>query len=321
MRPWRSKLRASVPGLGCPVAPDLRSARYGRDGACGCGGGRLANERQREGEACTPLPADPAQEGCSPNIRAFTQPSTARRGRHRPPRRTCEKRCARRSGGIPRPSSTSPVRSPCGWAPPCSPAPAPRLPPEQTLRRRPCTVCAPYDKKRKCPYPQVRRTGYRAGASHRPRRRAWSTSSLRAPRMIPACAQRSVQHFLSRGFVDESFGPSRALRAVWTARGQRWRVAHRLPPLACLSPTNSTGPATPCLQQRTTRKDRTAFVCSRHSRESHSPGTLTDARLDFSDIGPMTEATAHQHPPSATRLYAWAARNRSVLSSNKSVSS
>ena len=32
-------------------------------------------------------------------------------------------------------------------------------------------------------------------------------------------------------------GPARALRAVWTARGQRWRVAHRLPTLSRLSPT------------------------------------------------------------------------------------
>ena len=43
--------------------------------------------------------------------------------------------------------------------------------------------------------------------------------------------------------MDGSFGPARALRAVGTARGQRRRVAHRLPPLACLPPTNFTGPA------------------------------------------------------------------------------
>ena len=42
--------------------------------------------------------------------------------------------------------------------------------------------------------------------------------------------------------VDESFGPARALRAMGTARGQRQGVAHRLPPFAGLSPTNSTGP-------------------------------------------------------------------------------
>ena len=34
----------------------------------------------------------------------------------------------------------------------------------------------------------------------------------------------------SCGFVDESFGPARALRAVWTARGQR---ARRALPTAC----------------------------------------------------------------------------------------
>ena len=197
------------------------------------------------------------------------------------------KRCAKRSGGIPRPSSssTSPstismrlgAASLAGSGASTTTGTNPARAPVHRLR----TV----RQEARLPVPQVRRARYRAGASHRPRRRAWSTSSLRAPRMIPACAQRTVQHFLSRGFVDESFGPSRALRAVWTARGQRWRVAHRLPPLACLSPTNSTGSATPCLQQRSTRKDRTAFVCSRHSRESHSPGSLTDARRPWTGAG------------------------------------
>ena len=37
--------------------------------------------------------------------------------------------------------------------------------------------------------------------------------------------------------MDESCGPARALRAVCTARGQRLRVAHRLPTLSRLSPT------------------------------------------------------------------------------------
>ena len=59
---------------------------------------------------------------------------------------------------------------------------------------------------------------------------------------------------VSYGFVDESFGPARALRAVGTARGQRWRVAHRLSPLACLSSTNSTGPATLCSRRK--RRER-----------------------------------------------------------------
>ena len=43
--------------------------------------------------------------------------------------------------------------------------------------------------------------------------------------------------------VDESFGPARALRAMWAARGQRGRVAHRRPTFAGLSPTSSTGSA------------------------------------------------------------------------------
>ena len=44
-------------------------------------------------------------------------------------------------------------------------------------------------------------------------------------------------------------GPARALRAGWTARGQRSRVAHRLPTLSRLSPTASTGPTTISIQQ------------------------------------------------------------------------
>ena len=43
-------------------------------------------------------------------------------------------------------------------------------------------------------------------------------------------------------------GPARALRAVWTARGHRSRVAHRLPTLSRLSPTASTGPTTISIQ-------------------------------------------------------------------------
>ena len=46
----------------------------------------------------------------------------------------------------------------------------------------------------------------------------------------------------SRGVVDESCGPAPALRAAWTARGQRLSVADRLTTLARLSPTNPTGP-------------------------------------------------------------------------------
>ena len=52
----------------------------------------------------------------------------------------------------------------------------------------------------------------------------------------------------ARGYVDESAscGPARALRAVWTARGQPQAVAHRLPTLSDLSPTYPQA-----LQQRT----------------------------------------------------------------------
>ena len=51
-------------------------------------------------------------------------------------------------------------------------------------------------------------------------------------------------------FVGGSFGTARALRAAGTARGRRWRAAHRLPPLAPLSPTNFTGPATSGFKKR-----------------------------------------------------------------------
>ena len=88
-------------------------------------------------------------------------------------------------------------------------------------------------------------------------RRSARTAAARAPRhavrdpepdcaclgVLPAEGRQRVTE-PSYGFVDESFGPARALRAVGTVRGQRYRVAHRLPPLACLSPTKSTGPTT-----------------------------------------------------------------------------
>ena len=46
----------------------------------------------------------------------------------------------------------------------------------------------------------------------------------------------------SCGFVDESFGPARALWAVWTANAHALSTA--LPTLSRLSPTSSTGPTT-----------------------------------------------------------------------------
>ena len=78
----------------------------------------------------------------------------------------------------------------------------------------------------------------------------------------------------SCGFVDESYGPARALRTVWTARGQRARIAHRLPTLSRLSPTNSTGPTTngsreqpdnPCA----TKPD--SSICCQHRPEGSNP--------------------------------------------------
>ncbi len=64
----------------------------------------------------------------------------------------------------------------------------------------------------------------------------------------------------SCGFVDESCGPARALRAVWTARGQRWRVAHRLTTLARLSPTTPQG-----RQPVFSSKNRNGRVLARHA--------------------------------------------------------
>ena len=56
---------------------------------------------------------------------------------------------------------------------------------------------------------------------------------------VPGGVSGGVEAGESCADVDESFGPARALRAVWTARGQRWRVAHRLPTLSRLSPTSA----------------------------------------------------------------------------------
>ena len=58
---------------------------------------------------------------------------------------------------------------------------------------------------------------------------------------VPETPQSSVLWSL---WTSPLRGPARALRAVWTARGQRSRVAHRLPTLSRLSPTSSTGPIT-----------------------------------------------------------------------------
>ena len=78
----------------------------------------------------------------------------------------------------------------------------------------------------------------------------------RASGSVPVDQQRGLRRGLSGcpgvpapscGVVDESCGPARALRVVGTARGQPLRVDHRLPPLAGLSTTNSTGPTTNCI--------------------------------------------------------------------------
>ena len=100
----------------------------------------------------------------------------------------------------------------------------------RTYRRQ--DVMTPYEKLKSLP----------DAAPQRPWR--WPTSPFRRstnPRTSALAATSSPDPV---EFVDESFGPARALRTVGTARGQRPRVAHRLPPLARLSPTNSTGSTT-----------------------------------------------------------------------------
>ena len=71
--------------------------------------------------------------------------------------------------------------------------------------------------------------------------------------------------------VAESFGPARALRAVGTARGQRWRVVHRRPPLARLSPTSSTGSATITISGRLKTR---LYIWKGYPRSSTTPYML-----------------------------------------------
>ena len=70
--------------------------------------------------------------------------------------------------------------------------------------------------------------------------------------------------------MDECYAPARA--RVWTAPGQRSRVAHRLPTLSRLSPTASTGPTTiPSLSSKDKPDNSCALkpdrpICCQHSR-------------------------------------------------------
>ena len=88
-------------------------------------------------------------------------------------------------------------------------------------------------------------------------------------------------------------------------------------PTACLSPTNSTGPATILFTKRTKRETRQFHLFPTVARTSSSMRSPMLA-MKPSHTGPMTEATNDQHQHYAIRLYPGAARNRSVPSSKKS---
>lgn len=116
---------------------------------------------------------------------------------------------------------------------------------------------------------------------------------------------------LSYGLGDESFGPTCTLRAVGTGGGHRWRVAHRLSPLACFSLTKSTEPRGNNILFMKRKKRNRAALGSSDTRKDHRLGAFAGASLKLVDIGPMTQAT----------FYPWNAHNRSASSSNMSPSS
>ena len=117
----------------------------------------------------------------------------------------------------------------------------------------------------------------------------------------------------SCGFVDESFGPARALWAVWTANAHALSTA--LPTLSRLSPTSSTGPTTDDSQNkhRTTlrrgclhRPFKTTSAShsnrSQHRPRAGSPPTLQahfrmglDCPLLLTALGPSPPALLLHH--------------------------
>ena len=77
----------------------------------------------------------------------------------------------------------------------------------------------------------------------------------------------------SCGFVDESFAPARALRAVWT---RPWTTRARCPPpfahtLSRLSPTSSTGPTTGDSQRTTPHNPSPRLPPPTVSRQHSAP--------------------------------------------------
>ena len=92
------------------------------------------------------------------------------------------------------------------------------------------------------------------------------------PQNIPPC-----------GVVDESCGPARALRAVWTARGQPRAVAHRLPTLSWLSPTTPRGQQQ-WLQTRRRRKKASTLVTLEDGSRARPSDYLIRSALQSIDL-------------------------------------
>ena len=134
----------------------------------------------------------------------------------------------------------------------------------------------------------------------------------------------------SCGFVDESFGPARALWAVWTANAHALSTA--LPTLSRLSPTSSTGPTTGDSQNkhRTTlrrgclhRPFKTTSAShsnrSQHRPRAGSPPTLQAhfrMGLDSPSIGTRKGPPCARIPPAAARRCHHASVDRSLQDQN-----
>ena len=131
----------------------------------------------------------------------------------------------------------------------------------------------------------------------------------------------------SCGFVDESFGPARALWAVWTANAHALSTA--LPTLSRLSPTSSTGPTTGDSQNkhRTTlrrgclhRPFKTTSAShsnrSQHRPRAGSPPTLqAHFRMGLDCPGAAAASLARSCCTASVRVSSTASRASRSLSS------
>ncbi len=115
----------------------------------------------------------------------------------------------------------------------------------------------------------------------------------------------SKSHERACALVDASFGPGRALRGVWTSRGQHSRVARRLPTLSPFASTGYTGSKCPAAIQRNEWFDRIPTGRPHDPTDSHKTGSSESQGIGRQDTLPTylpTYLPPHAEPSRQSAL-------------------